>query len=51
MIAALFFLSVCIILLVMVSIVCALWDVMVGRWSNNEHRRNEQKDRHDFDGL
>ncbi len=49
MAAAIIFLSVCIILLIMFSIVCALWDVVLGRWSKEEQKKNFQQDLHDFE--
>lgn len=48
MAAAIIFLSVCILVLVMYSIVCALWDIILGRWSHEEQKKNMQQDLHDF---
>lgn len=49
MAAAIVFLSACIVLLVMFSIFCALWDVIAGRWSKNEYKKNLQQDLDNFD--
>ncbi|MBH9969044.1 MULTISPECIES: hypothetical protein [Commensalibacter] len=49
MAAAIIFLSTCIVLLVMYSIICALWDVILGRWSREEQKKNFQQDLNDFD--
>ena len=48
MAAAIIFLSTCIVLLVMYSIICALWDVILGRWSREEQKKNFQQDLNDL---
>ncbi|MDI2090945.1 hypothetical protein [Commensalibacter oyaizuii] len=42
-------LSVCLALLIMFSIFFSLWDVLVGRWSKTERKREEQEDKERFD--
>lgn len=49
MVATIFFLSGMIILLIMFSIFCALWDIIAGRWSKTERQKNLQQDIHNFD--
>ncbi|EHD15071.1 hypothetical protein CIN_00530 [Commensalibacter intestini A911] len=46
---AIFMLSGCILVLVMLAMFYSLWDIINGRWSEKQQRKNEMEDQEDFD--